>query len=197
MVSRRPCRLNKRSVALPVDDAGRSLVRGKHEHVGDCELKARFRVSATAASIIAERLWLTVDVHRAGGDPEDLPANQTARISIDVKSKVCLVGLCLLGDVVPDEGDDVLVGRVGGRLVAAEAHDRELGLDHARAHLRDADRSVDKLAHHRAREGRHRVPARAGRQDEGRGEVADGQPLQPVHATHATSTEKGTHLVAV
>jgi hypothetical protein len=50
-----------------------------------------------------------------------------------------------VGDVVGGEGLDAGVDVVGPGLVAAEADDRELGLDHARGDLGDADRLAVQL----------------------------------------------------
>lgn len=50
-----------------------------------------------------------------------------------------------------------LVNLVSGALVAAEANDGELGLNHARLNLRHADGRVDNLAQERTSEGAHSV----------------------------------------
>jgi len=56
---------------------------------------------------------------------------------------------------------ETLVLVLGPVLVARVPHDGELGLDHARLDLADANVRVDELLHERRREGRNGVLGRA------------------------------------
>lgn len=67
----------------------------------------------------------------------------------------------LLGNILARQRREALVLVRRALLVAAVAHDAELGLDHARLDLGDADVGVDELAHERAGEGVERVLGRA------------------------------------
>lgn len=61
----------------------------------------------------------------------------------------------LLGNVVRREWLDAVVHLVRGVLVAIVPHNTEFGLDHARLHVRHADRRADELLHERLGEGAH------------------------------------------